>query len=287
MSQLVEVKGVQSIEKIVINILEGQTFDGRRPKSSNNQKQQQKQRQQQAATGTQATRKAATSSRIRSSTNSTNNNPETVRAKRCGSRRWRLPVEFRLCSRLFFLDTSKICSNWSLTFFGSFMEREQINCKIVLDILKKPPGFHTTACEPKRAQFGTDASNTTKIPREDPQSEKKRENGSGRGKKGRKIWAVRRRRVPRRGPEGRKGGAPGLLAPKGGGSKGAGPNLERVGPRRVGGAKFRAFSPSRSHCRSFSHAGGLLVVFWWCLKRQCQLCTFGLTGCRVKPRWLL
>ena len=60
----------------------------------------------------------------------------------------------------------------------------QNNCKIVLDILQKPPGFHTTAREPKRA-VGTDASNTTKIPREDPQRErerKKSENGSGRWK---------------------------------------------------------------------------------------------------------
>ena len=53
--------------------------------SRNKHQQQQRQRQQRAATGTQATTKAATSSRIRSSTNS---NPEKVRAKRCGSRRW-------------------------------------------------------------------------------------------------------------------------------------------------------------------------------------------------------
>ena len=36
--------------------------------------------------------------------------------------------------------------------------------------------------------------------------------------------------------------------------------------RRVGGPKFRAFSLS----------GGLLVDFWWCLKRRrAQMCTFG------------
>ena len=33
--------------------------------------------------------------------------------------------------------------------------------------------------------------------------------------------------------------------------------------------------------------GSLLVVFWWCLKRKDpQMCTFGLSGCRVKPRQL-
>ena len=43
----------------------------------------------------------------------------------------------------------------------------QINCKIVLDILLKPPEFHTTAREPKREQLMAPAFNhTTKIPRE-------------------------------------------------------------------------------------------------------------------------
>ena len=90
----------------------------------------------------------------------------------------------------------------------------QINCEIVLDILRKPPGFHTTAREPKRA-VGSDASNTIKIPQEDPQREKKSENGSGREKEGRNFGRsgggaprrlVSRRVVPRR-----------VGAPKGGG----------------------------------------------------------------------
>ena len=38
-----------------------------------------------------------------------------------------------------------------------------------------------------------------------------------------------------------KGGAPDYGAPNGGGSKGAGRNLEKVGPRKVGDPKFRAF----------------------------------------------
>ena len=37
----------------------------------------------------------------------------------------------------------------------------------------------------------------------------------------------------------------------------------------------------------FSLSGGLLVEVWWCLKRRCQLCTFGLSGYRVKPQRLL
>ena len=84
LSQVVEVKGLQSTLKNVIIFWKVKhckggrrgRFDGRRVNSSNKHKQQQKQRQQQAATGTQATRKAATSSIVRSSTNSTNNNPE-------------------------------------------------------------------------------------------------------------------------------------------------------------------------------------------------------------------
>ena len=142
---------------------EGRGFDGRRPQSSNKRKQQQKQRQQQAATGTQATRKAATSSRIRCSTNSRNNNPQKVRAKRCGSRRWvrasssRISVVFEA----FFLDASKICNSWSLTFSEVLW-----SVKLFLTFCQSHRGFHTTAREPRRAQFAPTLQ-TTKIPRED------------------------------------------------------------------------------------------------------------------------
>ena len=45
-----------------------------------------------------------------------------------------------------------------------------------------PPGFHTTARELQTCTFkGPAASNTTKIPREDTQREKKSEKGTGRG----------------------------------------------------------------------------------------------------------
>ena len=112
----------------------GGGFDGRRPKSSNKHKQQQKQRQQQAATGTQAIGKAATSSRIRSSTNSTNNNPKKVRPRGVGPKggEGRRPMEFRLCSKLFFWMQEKFATNQLF---------------IVDDISQKPPGF--TRREPK------------------------------------------------------------------------------------------------------------------------------------------
>ena len=79
----------------------------------------------------------------------------------------------RLCSRLFFWDTSKFFNNWSLI-FSEVLWGGQINCKIVLDILEKLAGFHTTAREPRRAHLRVPAFNhTTKIQRNDPQERKK------------------------------------------------------------------------------------------------------------------
>ena len=131
----------------------------------------------------------------------------------------------------FFLDTSEICNNWSLTFRKSY--GEQINCKIVLDFLRKPPGFHTTARGPKRAQlhrrFKHHQNSTRRPPEREREKEKERKWRWEREKRA-KIWAVRRREVPRRGPEG--------WCPEGWGPEGcAGPNQEKVGPRRVGGRK--------------------------------------------------
>ena len=143
LSQLVEVKAVPINCKIVLDIFEGLT---------------------------------ATTSRIRSNTNSTNN-PEKVRAKRCGSLRGRgassrgISVVFEA---FFFLDTSKICN---LFFFGGLRRGGQINCKIVLVILQKPPGSTRQPESPKHHQNST----------EDPQRDKKSENGSGRGEKERNF----------------------------------------------------------------------------------------------------
>ena len=63
----------------------------------------------------------------------------------------------------------------------------------------------------------------------------------------------------------------------------------KVGAQRVEGPKIRAFSLSRHNFLSFGlpSLGGLLVEFWWCLKRwDPEMYTFGLSGCRVKP-WRL
>ena len=56
-----------------------------------------------------------------------------------------------------------------------------------------------------------------------------------------------------------------------------------------GPPKFSLFfflSPTGNFFLS-SLSGGFLVEFWWCLKRRgAQMCTFGLSGCRVTPRRL-
>ena len=65
-----------------------------------------------------------------------------------------------------------------------------------------PPGFHTTARELQTCTFeGPGASNTTKIPREDPQRkrEERKKLVAGEGKKRAKFWAVRRRGGPAEG----------------------------------------------------------------------------------------
>ena len=90
-------------------------------------------------------------------------------------------------------------------------------------------------------------NHTTKIQRNDTQERKKEKIVAGEGKK---------REISR-------------LPPFGGPPRDP-PLLDRP--------KFRPFFHLPPHCRSFSHSGSLLVDFWWCLKRRCQLCTFGVTG---------
>ena len=74
------------------------------------------------------------------------------------------------------------------------------------------------------------------------------------------------------------------------GPKGWGPNPEKSGPQgwevqKVGGnPKFRVFSVSRHQFRFFvSHCVSSRGFFGGVWKRL-QMCTFGLSGCRVKPR---
>ena len=69
------------------------------------------------------------------------------------------------------------------------------------------------------------------------------------------------------------------------GPEGWGPNPEKVGARkvgarRVGALNFALFFPLPPQNSFFSSlSGGLLVEFWWCLKRRgAQVCTFGVLG---------
>ena len=91
------------------------------------------------------------------------------------------------------------------------------------------------------------------------------------------------------GPEGwgpRRVGAPKGGGPEGWGPRRVGPNPEKVGaegwgPEGGGAQNFALFffplPPQNSFFSSLS--GGLLVEFWWCLKRRdAQMCAFGVLG---------
>ena len=82
---------------------------------------------------------------------------------------------------------------------------------------------------------------------------------------------------------------------KGAAPMGGSPNLEKVGPRRVGGPKISRFffplPPQFSFFLSlwvssrvfFPLSRGLLVEFWWCFGRSgLQMCLFSPSGCRVE-----
>ena len=74
-----------------------------------------------------------------------------------------------------------------------------------------------------------------------------------------------------------------LGARRGDGPKGWGPEPRKGGARRVGGPKFRAFFFSLLPEISFFllSLGGLLVEFWWCLKRR------GAQMCALVVLWIL
>ena len=129
LSQLVEVKGLQSIVKIVINILEGQTlqmwegggFDGRRPKSSNKHKKYQKQRQQQAATGT-SNKKSSNTQQNQEQHKQHKQQPRKSQGQEVwvpkvgGGRASPRGISVVFEAFFFFWIQAKICNNWSLTF---------------------------------------------------------------------------------------------------------------------------------------------------------------------------
>ena len=69
-----------------------------------------------------------------------------------------------------------------------------------------------------------------------------------------------------------KGGAQKGGAPKGGAPKGGGPKISRF-----------FFPPPATIFFLLSLSCGPFVEFWWCLKRRGpEMCTFGLSGCRVR-----
>ena len=73
-----------------------------------------------------------------------------------------------------------------------------------------------------------------------------------------------------------------------GGGPGRGPEGEGRGRAPKGEAPTRNMRPQRARPRRVGPVlslGGLLVEFWWCFEDP-QMCTFGLSGCRVKPRRL-
>ena len=134
-----------------------------------------------------------------------------MRAKRCGSQRWGgggvFPWNFvRLCSRRFFFFWIQA----KFAIIGHCLFRKshggQINCKIVLDILQKPPGFHTTAREPKRAHLAPTLETPPKFHGKTPR-EREKERKWEREKKGRNFGLS--------GGGGSRGGSPKVEAPKG------------------------------------------------------------------------
>ena len=140
-----------------------------------------KQQQQQAATGTPATR------------NSNKQNQEQHKQHKQqpwtsqGQEVWVPNVGVEASSRGFsvvfeadFLDTIKICNNWSLT--SSEVYWEKINGKIVLDILQKPPEFHTTAREPKPAQLAPTLQTPPTFHEKNPKRGRKENSGGIRKK---------------------------------------------------------------------------------------------------------
>ncbi len=153
-------------------------------------------------------------------------------------------------------------------------------------VLRKPPGFHTTAREPKRAHFRVPAfKNTTKnSTRRHPERQKKNVMG-GRLVKSAKFWAVR-------GGEGPVEGGPGESKPTttttttnkppemGGGQtqNKCGPAGERGGARRVGSQRVGPmgsgpFSPGLGFvcvCVGFGFRSECMFLGLWGLDFLCS-----------------
>ena len=108
-----------------------------------------------------------------------------------------------------------------------------------------------------------------------PRERKRAKMGAGEGKKGEILGC------PAEG--GPRGGSPKAGVPKGGGPEGWG------GPKGGCPEDFALFFPSPATIFILSSSwGSFRGIFGGVIEgRDPQMCTFGLTGCRVKPRWLL
>ena len=119
----------------------------------------------------------------------------------------------------FFLETSKICNNWSLTFSEVFGDGNSI-VKLFLTFCKKPPGWTRQPVSPNvhswHRRFKHHQNSTMRPPGE----RKRAKMGGGRGKKGRHFG--------RSGGVGFRGEAPDCWAPKGGAPKGGRPTISRL-----------------------------------------------------------
>ena len=146
------------------------------------------------------------------------------------------------------------------------MSEELINCKIVLDILEglKRQGWFFNGRRPKSGSKSS--NNNRKSTNNKPHKQQQMKMEAGEEKKTRNFGPPTLREPTFRGSHFSE-------LPPFGATRLRGLS---AGPPSADRPKFRPFfSLSRSHFRSFSLSGGLLVEFWWCLKRWCQLCTFG------------
>ena len=94
-------------------------------------------------------------------------------------------IMFGCVRGFFFLDTSRICNNWSLIFRKSYGEGKSI-VKLFLTFCKSHRGFTRQPVSPN-VHLALTLQTPPKFHEKTPQREKKSEHGGGRGKKGRNF----------------------------------------------------------------------------------------------------
>ena len=97
---------------------------------------------------------------------------------------------FSLCPCLLSLSLSVSVSVWCCGGVVVRMLDLQLPIRTRHQMASGPPGLHTTTGELQTCTFqGPGASNTTKIPRKDPQERERQKIVAGEGKKSAKLWA--------------------------------------------------------------------------------------------------